>query len=72
MSGFATKFLVCHIFFEIKTLGELDFFLRFKIAELLHLPVESAELKKILAELPQDDKWDLEVAVERGYSKAAW
>ena len=32
--------------------------------------MESGELKTILAELPQDDKWDLEVAVERGYSKA--
>lgn len=34
------------------------------------MPVESAELKTILAELPQDDKWDLENNVERGYSKA--
>ena len=32
--------------------------------------MESGELKTILDELPQDDKWDLEVAVERGYSKA--
>lgn len=32
--------------------------------------MDSAELKTILAELPQDDKWDLEVAVGRGYSKA--
>ena len=37
------------------------FFLRFKIAELLHLPVESQEPKTILAALPQDDE---------GYSKA--
>ena len=40
------------------------------MAELVKLPVESAELGAILAELPQDDKWDLEIPLERGYSKA--
>ena len=40
------------------------------MAELLKLPVDSDELKVILKELPQDDKWDINVPVERGYSKA--
>lgn len=40
------------------------------MAELLKLPVDSGELKVILKELPQDDKWDINVPVERGYSKA--
>ena len=58
-----------YVVFEVQKM-HFRFLLGFKIAELLHLPVESAELKTILAELPQDGKWDLEVAVERGYSKA--
>ena len=40
------------------------------MAEICKLPVESKELKAILAELPQDDHWDESVALERGYKKA--
>ena len=40
------------------------------MAEICKLPVESKELKAILAELPQDDDWDESVALERGYKKA--
>lgn len=40
-------------------------FLRYKVAEICNLPVDSPEMKKILAELPQDDEWDESVGLER-------
>lgn len=42
-------------------------FLRYKVAEICNLPVDSPEMKKILA---QDDEWDESVGLERGYKKA--
>lgn len=77
--GFATKHLGIFKSLYIKKMQLVminivffpaSFLLRYKVAELCNLPVESPEMQKILAELPQDDEWDESVGLERGYKKA--